>query len=583
MLSAWDQELERLTKPYREGRATIMERRARHKKWQAERLLHGVWVDPEKGVFVPMPRRGRDGRTASEAVLADPSGMAVLGPWAGRLGAETAYAARAGAGSMFGFARAPVPFGREVKEAGKWERQRARGQRERFERVDACQRDETVEVFCACCGSHEGSRSARCRTALVCLSCRGKIAEEKRAKVAVNRSAALYQAWKAGLLNPSRRHGRWSEKLVTLTLPMIDGLGVRSRILWMRKAWARFAQHWNRWLRRHPDAQYTDDTFERHRLARWMRHLEWTPGKDGFGHPHVHFWFLGPYIEDRQGGRHDVSDMWRRAIFEAATEVPDLLALIPRMVQENLRGEVSIQPYTEPLHLHADLEPGQYHIDTPARWTRRRTLRALQDFYRASKYAKKRLAGRPSWPLSQALPQRPFVDLREVKGGDGRGALAEVIKYLVKDLVGVPQLELVRGPDEEPIEEPQTVPKVSSVHRGRIRPELYAEVYEAFDGTRTTQGSRGFMSLANRLKTHSFGVYGMSCKACGVIGSWKVVRRAFSLEERSAREVELERRRQEREERREAARIAKCGRLGPPLRVGRGLFDGLEAPRRASG
>lgn len=61
------------------------------------------------------------------------------------------------------------------------------------------------------------------------------------------------------------------------------------------------------------------------------------------------------------------------------------------------------------------------------------------------------------------------VDVRMCRPGKG---LAEVIKYLFKDTVGG--------------------------GREKVDPQEYATVYEAFDGARTTQGSRGLMCLADR-------------------------------------------------------------------------------------
>jgi hypothetical protein len=67
-----------------------------------------------------------------------------------------------------------------------------------------------------------------------------------------------------------------------------------------------------------------------------------------------------------------------------------------------------------------------------------------------------------------ATIERVIVDIREVHGG---GAERELIKYLTKDLTS----------DGE-----------------KLAPELYAAVYRALDGRRSTQASRGFMAKAER-------------------------------------------------------------------------------------
>lgn len=72
------------------------------------------------------------------------------------------------------------------------------------------------------------------------------------------------------------------------------------------------------------------------------------------------------------------------------------------------------------------------------------------------------------------------VDIKEFDARDGRGAL-ELIKYLTKDI------------DQD---------------GKKIAPEVYAEVYKAFDGRRITQASRGFMALAEQEATRC------ECGAC---------------------------------------------------------------------
>jgi hypothetical protein len=375
-----------------------------------------------------------------------------------------------------------------VRDAGKWHAARARGQRERFERVDGCQRETAVRIQCESCGvlcEHVG----RCRCALACTSCRGKISYEKRAKLSVARRSAVHQAFQAGLFRWNRKGGRWSEKLLTLTIPHLPELGVIARIELIRSAGSLFSRFFGQWLKSTPlwrpglpsnaqtdghDGPPTDEPiplsgkpprteesavrrdlaharrygarepgrhvgasgywayadYQGRSLVRWVRHVEWTPGSDLQGHPHYHFWFLGPYLP------HAILEaIWTRAVLAAARLRPEL----------------------------ADWSDAQ-------------------------------LADRIG---------RAFVSVEAVRHGPG--SLAEVIKYLFKDVDA-------RG--------------------DRLDPQLWAKVFEAFDGTRSTQGSAGFLGLAART-AHGMGD-GVPCGDCGVRKAWKVERRPLTLQEREA-------------------------------------------------
>lgn len=309
------------------------------------------------------------------------------------------------------------------RSAGRWHFARARGQRERFERVGDCQQIETVEIRCGHC-AHTTKRGARCRCALACVSCRGKISYEKRALLAQNRRAAIDLASKRGLTR-DRRRGRWSEKLVTLTIPLFPELGTIDRIRLVGKAWRFFARALNEWLKTHPDAQHVDR--QGHRLARWFRSLEWTiggsHGGDELGHPHVHLWFFGPFLP---GGRQSddpkdntVRNMWRDALRRAAQDY-EALAL--------------------------RIGPGRYPKSprpTPPAFVWRKAIEGLSEL---------------------------ACDVRAIR--PGKESLREVIKYLFKD--------------------------TGRYGKSRLDPELWACVFQAFDGKRTTQGSRGLQSLARR-------------------------------------------------------------------------------------
>jgi hypothetical protein len=437
---AWAREVEELTKPYREKKAAALSQKARELRQEQAEHVAGVEL-------------------------------------ANRYRAELAEAR-----GVFPTLDAPVP---SMVGVGLWHQQRARGARERFQRMQECQQVEAIDIKCERCGT-AATRGARCRTALVCLSCRGKISFEKRAKLGVNRAAAIGLCHKRGLFL-ARREGRWSEKLVTLTAPHFAELDVVQRVELVRRAWGHFAPGLNRWLKLHPDASRFVDR-QGNGLARWYRNLEWTTGDEltversfgdgsSYGHPHVHMWFLGPWLPGasaKDDPRDNViRNLWRNALRLAAQHFPGLAKKIgPKRYR---RWALS--------------EPWEY-----------REMRGLDAV---------------------------CVDVRACK--PGKESLREVIKYLFKD---------------------------TAKHDRQLAPEIWASVYEAFDGSRTTQGSRGLMTLAARehaltgfledpvtgeirpVEVADLGHFriGARCsnRKCCARGPWHVRRRRMTDEERHA-------------------------------------------------
>jgi hypothetical protein len=254
-----------------------------------------------------------------------------------------------------------------AKADGAWYTARERGQRERPARVAACGA-ETLQITCVGCGTVHERRSG-CRIGLLCVPCRGASAASKRAVFRRARAAAVSEATRRGLLNPSHR-SRWSEKFLTLTAPHFPHHSIAERIEIVMRAWARFLRLLNAYWKARGV-----------RSAEWFRVFEWTPGvSDHLGHPHLHVWILSPYLP-----RDDIELWWRQALDEQIDGV--------------------------------------------------------------------RL-------------ERVIIDIREVHND---GAERELIKYLTKDI---------------------------TANGDKVAPELYAEVYKALDGHRSTQASRGFIAKA---------------------------------------------------------------------------------------
>ena len=200
---------------------------------------------------------------------------------------------------------------RDARDAGRWYRWRARGQRERFETARACgDGSRVLEVLCTGCGSMH-KRVMSCGHGRLCFPCRAKKIRARRGRIARAREVALERAWDAGRLLKKRRGGAHSEKLLVLTLPHLDEHDVRARIELAFAALPFFIKSLNAHLR------------ERNEPVDWLRTFEWTLGGDGRGHPHFNFWMLGPFIEHAF-----LVEWWREALVRAGFPESELATLV---------------------------------------------------------------------------------------------------------------------------------------------------------------------------------------------------------------------------------------------------------------
>lgn len=185
-----------------------------------------------------------------------------------------------------------------IAHALRWYTSRARGHRDRIERVKDCGA-ETLVLMCNACGIvHE--RPCGCRVGILCLKCRGRIAQVKRAVFGRARADVLKGAEHRGLVRPFRRGGPFGEKFLTLTAPHVRGDTIAKRIERVFGAWPKFLRTLNRYFR--------ERTI---RSAEWFRVFEWTPGDDEHGHPHIHVWLFCPFLPIEQ-----LREWWSDALRE---------------------------------------------------------------------------------------------------------------------------------------------------------------------------------------------------------------------------------------------------------------------------
>jgi hypothetical protein len=202
-----------------------------------------------------------------------------------------------------------------IRQKAKWYDDRARGHRERIERVEACE-SQIVNVSCPCCGVAR-EFSAGCRSWMLCSRCRRATAAQLRARFLAARGQVVDSARARGLLNPARRGGRWGERFLTLTLPHAVP-SISGRIDLAFRAWTAFLKRFNaHWL--DVDAPSVES----------LRVFEWTPGSDGRGHPHFHIWIFSPFLDVQL-----VREWWRRALENAGAVVGEHLIVDIRAVDD---------------------------------------------------------------------------------------------------------------------------------------------------------------------------------------------------------------------------------------------------------
>jgi hypothetical protein len=258
-------------------------------------------------------RQGRENPEEKD----NPAGWEDREHWLGLLEAETrahrevrarGYASKARA--VRSDARELGKGERDVARDALWYASRAKGQRERFDRIRECGAGKLMTVLCTACGVMS-ERPMTCGHSIACPSCRARKIHKRRGRVARARAIVLEHAARKGLLWRKRRGGRHSEKLVTLTLPHLLEHDVTQRIAFVFDAWPHFLKAMNAWLRENEEA------------ATWLRSAEWTIGSDAQGHPHVHVWFLGPFLP-----RELLVDWWRDALERVGFPIDEVTPIV---------------------------------------------------------------------------------------------------------------------------------------------------------------------------------------------------------------------------------------------------------------
>lgn len=242
--------------------------------------------------WAPLPHRGELGIVHGKAPLFDPETGEIfedIGPEA--IPDETLEELRASV------------------TARKWHEGRERGQRERFQRVRDCGARLIIPA-CVFCGDDAKPIPEPCGVRRVCKRCDISGALKRRARFGRARGRLMIDAARYGLLRKVQKGGRYSEKMLTLTIPHVGDLALvkgrvrvdvdkktgvvksRARDLLDARIRALFFA-WPLLLRAMRD--HFLDTWQSH--ATFHRSFEWTPASDGHGHPHFHIYLWCKWLD----------------------------------------------------------------------------------------------------------------------------------------------------------------------------------------------------------------------------------------------------------------------------------------------
>jgi hypothetical protein len=170
----------------------------------------------------------------------------------------------------------------------RWHQERYAGQAERFERVRRCgEVTHKLEGYDPNTGELVRTEDfeRRCGNWRVCNRC----LKNRRFKLSRDVLRARERALALRRFECSSRYhgpeGRWSERLITLTVPHSGDAGVDAGVL--SRGWAEMQRRLLDHLKR-----------DRGALEKpvWVRAMEVAPSDDG-GHAHLHLWWVGPFVD----------------------------------------------------------------------------------------------------------------------------------------------------------------------------------------------------------------------------------------------------------------------------------------------
>jgi len=208
-----------------------------------------------------------------------------------------------------------------------WHGGRERGQRDRFDAVRACG-TRSILATCGVCGTARRPAPELCGVRRVCERCDVQGAIRRRARFGRARGRSFIDGHRYGLARKLRKGGRFTEKMLTLTIPHAsaeDASGevaraardtLHARVLALFLAWPRFLRRLNAHWRDRSESRVT-----------YHRAFEWTPGRsDEHGHPHFHVYLWSPWVDAAA-----LRSWWAEALRESGWPVEDDADGAPRV------------------------------------------------------------------------------------------------------------------------------------------------------------------------------------------------------------------------------------------------------------
>lgn len=214
-----------------------------------------------------------------------------------------------------------------IRRSVKWHSSRAANKRALFERVADCGKVDATRITLVCRGCKDQiAIEVGCGSSWFCAECRRRSVMKFRKNFERSRLGIVTIAARAGLTKRNQKKGdRWGERLLTVTLPHRGTPA--ERIETLQATWARFWRTLRNRLRpelQGPSGITLDDvprgfpkSFEKRAnpnelqlfdLLSYLHVFEWTPGKDGKGHPHMHVWLFSRYLDQKM-----VKRLWEAA------------------------------------------------------------------------------------------------------------------------------------------------------------------------------------------------------------------------------------------------------------------------------
>lgn len=124
--------------------------------------------------------------------------------------------------------------------ASRWHTSRAQGKRELFERVENCGNGDGHRITLVCRGCKGPLEiEVGCNSHWFCAECRTRTAQRFRVDFERKRLGLIAAATKAGLTRRrQKKSDRWGERLATFTIPAVGS--AKERVRTLRKTWTRF-------------------------------------------------------------------------------------------------------------------------------------------------------------------------------------------------------------------------------------------------------------------------------------------------------------------------------------------------------